>query len=158
MNPRTVLKMIYTGSVLLVAASLLLVYEFSAASFVAVLLSGYIVFRVPPLRPLGAAIPALMFLLPAGGPAMLPRIVGIITVLAMFEMEAALLCQRPEDGWRIVCRSMYVVAALTAAAGVAYLLYQQGVVLPAWSVTVALIPLTLLLLSLARSRSGSDAD
>ncbi len=158
MKPLAVVKMMYASSLFLVATSLLLVYEFSAASFVAVLLSGYIVSRVPPIRPLGAAIPALMFLLPAGGPALLPRIVGITGVLAMFELEAALLRQRPEDGWGIIRRSMCLVAILTAAAGITYVLYQRGVVLPAWSVTAALLPLTLLLLGLARSHSGSDTD
>jgi hypothetical protein len=156
MNTRITIQAAYALCFGLVAAATAHTYEYALPVLLILAACAAVLVRRIDLRSIAAFVPAVMLMMPAGGPSLLLRLLGVVGVVVMFELEAVLLRHRSEHGWAILKPSAVPLTALAVSSVLAYGLYTTGFQLPAWSAVMSLVPLLLLFLRLGSDRSDTQ--
>lgn len=144
MKRERVLYIVYAACYLAVASMAAVVYEYSTAAVVLLVVGGVVYTRGGWYRSSGAVVPGLMLVLPLGGPSIAFRILGIAGVVCLFEMEAALHRFGPGNRWHGAVHGVAAMGVVSAATAIAYLIFQTGIRVPAWSAAVSLVPVSVL--------------
>lgn len=156
MNTRITVQAAYALCFVLVAAATAHTYEYALPVLLILAACAVVLVRRAALRSIAAFLPAVMLMMPAGGPSLLLRLLGVVGVIVMFELEAVLLRHRSEHGWTTMRASAIPLTALAVSSALAYGLYTTGFSLPAWSAVMSLVPLFLLFLRLGSDRSDTQ--